>query len=507
MVFSRYAVSFFIILGELTVYFLTAYYFSTLSVPAFIVFIALNFISALVIMNRDTNPEYKASWLAVIILLPFLGLILYLLFYSRRAPKKHLPYIDSIYENINKEERETKNTVVLGDLMERDSHAYGKARAIMNDDGLAKIYSESASRFFESGEDMLDSMLCDLAAAKKYIFLEYFIIDTGYMWDKIHELLVRKAGEGVEVRVMYDDIGSWKSLPARYPKRLISEGIKCQRFGRVNPKISTVHNNRDHRKIMVIDGKVAYTGGINIADEYVNRRCRLGYWKDGGIRVTGRAVEGLLRLFISTWDFTSKSYSDYEHYAKEVVGTTTDGGFYIPFGSGPSPLYTRPVGKNVFLNVINQAEKYVYITTPYLVIDYDLTESLKNAALRGVDVRIITPGTADKKFVKIMTKSAYPFLMEAGVRIYEYTPGFIHEKTLVCDDKYATVGTINLDFRSLVHHYENAVWIYGSPVVRSIRESFLRSVRKSALMDENKMKLTFREKILRTAIKICAPLL
>lgn len=507
MIFSRYAVSFIIILLEIAFYVLLVFRFSFLSLPAFAFLTLLNVLSAIVVINRDSHPEYKASWLAAIVALPYLGLVLYLLFYSRSASKKHLLYIEKINKNLTEDKREMKNSEVLERLDTLDSLASGKARAIMNDDGLAKIYGESNSTFFKSGEDMFESMLSDLREAKDYVFLEYFIIDLGYMWDSIHEILVEKAKEGVEVRVMYDDIGSWKSLPARYPKKLIEEGIKCVRFGRVNPKISTIHNNRNHRKILVIDGKVAYTGGINVADEYINKRKRLGYWKDGGVRIVGRAVEGFLRLFISTWDFTTKSFSDYERYAKTVIPSESDGGFYIPFGSGPAPIYTRPVGKNAFLNVINQAKKYLYITSPYLVIDYDLTESLRNAALRGVDVRIITPAIADKKFVKVMTKSAYPHLMEAGVKIYEYTPGFIHEKTLVSDDKYAVIGTINLDYRSFVHHYENAVWLYGSPTVITAKEEFLKSSEESLLMDSDNVRLTLKEKIIRTAIKIGAPLL
>ena len=507
MIFSRYAVSFIIILMEIAFYVLMTLYFSFLSLPAFAFMTFLNIISAVVVINRDSNPEYKAAWIAAIIALPCLGLVLYLLFYSRSAPKKHLLYFKRINENLTEEKRESKNAEVLESLSKTDSLAYGKAMAIMNDDSLAKIYGESASTFFGSGEEMFKSMLSDLREAKEYIFLEYFIIEQGLMWDSIHEILREKARTGVEVRVMYDDIGSSSTLPASYPKRLFFEGIKCVRFGKVNPRISTLHNNRNHRKILVIDGLVAYTGGINIADEYINEKKRFGYWKDGGVRITGRAVEGFLRLFISTWDLTSRSFSDYESYAHSVRPVDSDGGFYVPFGSGPAPIYTRPTGKNVFLNIINQATKYLYVTSPYLVIDYDLTESLRNAALRGVDVRIITPATADKKIVKIMTKSAYPYLMEAGVKIYEYTPGFIHEKTLVSDDKYAVIGTINLDYRSFVHHYENAVWIYNSKTAVTAKDEFLKSVDSSLLMDCDNVKLKLKEKIIRAAIKIGAPLL
>ena len=272
--------------------------------------------------------------------------------------------------------------------------------------------------------------------------------------------------------------------------------------------MSSVHNNRDHRKICIIDGRVAYTGGVNIADEYVNTKVRFGYWKDGGIMLRGDAVAGLMKQFFSGWDFTVGSISNYSKYLSAVKPAEyIDGGYYLPFGSGPNPIYQRPVGKNAFLNLINQARNYLYITTPYLIIDYDLTEALCNAALRGVDVRIITPGIPDKKKVKVMTKSSYPYLMKAGVKIYEYLPGFIHEKTLVCDDKYAMVGTINLDYRSLVHHFENAVWMYASPTVEIARDEFLKTVDESARMDDNRSRLTPKEWLTKTAIRLFAPLL
>ena len=299
-----------------------------------------------------------------------------------------------------------------------------------------------------------------------------------------------------------------KTLPAHYDRRLNSEGISCIRFAPVSPRIQAAHNNRDHRKILIVDGRVAYTGGINIADEYINKASRFGHWKDGGIRITGNAVMGFLKLFLSAWDFAAGKESFSEKYLENSeISYTGDGGYYIPFGSGPAPIYPRPVGKNVLLNIINQAKRYVYITTPYLIIDYDLTESLCNAACRGVDVRIITPAVADKRLVKVMTKSAYPYLIKHGVKIYEYTPGFIHEKIVVSDDEYAIVGTINLDYRSLVHHFEDAVWIYNSPTVLRIREEFMNTLSLSEKKGERDVRPTLFEWIVRNLIRIFAPLL
>jgi cardiolipin synthase len=299
-----------------------------------------------------------------------------------------------------------------------------------------------------------------------------------------------------------------KTLPHYYEYTLRAEGIKAYRFGKVSPRISSVHNNRDHRKICVIDGRVGYTGGVNIADEYVNERSRFGHWKDGGIRLSGDAVRGLIKGFLSSWDYTARSISDYERFISSVAtADDADGGFYIPFGSGPTPIYRRPVGKNVFLNIINQSRKFIYITTPYLVIDYELTESLCNAAKRGVDVRIITPGIPDKKKIKVMTKSSYPHLLDSGVKIYEYTPGFIHEKTFIADDKYGVIGTINLDYRSLVHHFENAVWMYRTPSVKAAAEAFRETLKVCEEIDGQKAKLHFSEWVVRNAIKFFTPLM
>ncbi|MBE6644533.1 MAG: cardiolipin synthase [Ruminococcaceae bacterium] len=511
--FSRYFISAALILAELVLLGYILFWAYEYSWIALLFFAAVNAAALISLINRDANPEYKVSWLAVITVLPPFGAALYSIFYSRRLSRKNAEFMRRIYDNLDDfrytvDGKATKGEEEFGLLHSELPLAAGKAHAILNDDRLANIYLQSSSRFFSSGEDMFESILEDLSKAKKYVFLEYFIIEEGKMWDRIHALLKQKVREGVEVRLLYDDIGCMKTLPARYDRRLCAEGIKCKRFSPVSPRISTAHNNRDHRKILIVDGRVAYTGGINIADEYINRKKRFGYWKDGGIRIEGEAVLGFLKLFLSSWDFTAGSLSEVDKYSSDVIpAPVSDGGFYIPFGSGPAPVYERPVGKNALLNLINQAEKYLYITTPYLIVDYDLTESLRNAALRGVDVRIITPGVADKKLIKIMTKSSYPYLMRAGVRIYEYARGFIHEKTILSDDLYAIVGTINLDYRSLVHHFEDAVWMCGTPTVRKIREEFIKTVSVSNQKDSKAARLTPLEWIVRNLIRIFAPLL
>lgn len=471
----------------------------------FAIAIAVGLVALVSIINLNANPEYKVTWIVVIMLLPILGPLLYVIFYHRRITKKEERLLNGIFSELNN----YRNGRAVFDMMRRRSPlAAGKARAIMYDDPISEVYTNSSSTFFASGEKYFESLIDDLKGAKSFIFLEYYIVDHGRLWGDIHKILKEKVAEGVEVRMLYDDLGCMRTLDGKYDFQLRAEGINAHIFSKVSPKMSSVHNNRDHRKICVIDGKVGYTGGVNIADEYVNEIERFGHWKDSGIRICGDAVRGLIKEFLSGWDLTTRTVSDYEKYLDQVLPSTyNDGGYYLPFGSGPMPIYKRPSGKNAFLNLINHSRNYIYITTPYLIIDYELTEALCNAAYRGVDVRIITPGIPDKKIIKIMTDSSYPYLLKSGVKIYEYTPGFIHEKTLVADDKYAVVGTINFDYRSFNHNFENAVWMYATPTVDTIKEEVLLILKKCERVDEKKCKLTFREWVIRNGIRLFAPLL
>ena len=461
--------------------------------------------ASLSLINKDTNPEYKVPWVFVIMGIPLFGPLIYVLFYQRRMSRRESKYVSGVVKALSGEGDLSKEFAALEEC---DSAAAGKARAILGDSPITELYRDTSSTFYGKGELFFSALLNDLKQAKSYIFMEYFIVAEGKLWDSIREILLEKAKAGVDVRLLYDDIGCMKTLPSKYPKQLSKQGIKTRRFNEVNPRVSSIHQNRDHRKICVIDGKVGYTGGVNVADEYINEIRRFGYWKDGGIRLEGMAVEGLLKMFVMNWDYSTRTVSDYGALIASVSpAKQPDGGFYLPFGSGPAPLYKRPAGKNAFLNLINQAASYVYITTPYLIIDYDLTEALRNAASRGVDIRIVTPGIADKKIVKVLTKSAYPYLIEAGVKIYEYRPGFVHEKTVICDDTYAVVGTINFDYRSLVHHFENAVWMCRTPTVLDAKAEFLRTLDESEKMDKKKSRLNIRERFFKIIVRIFAPLL
>lgn len=507
-VFSRYALSALAIIIDLALLCLIIFYASSYSIYVFITMVVLDVIVIISIINRDANPEYKIPWIVISLVIPFFGAALYLVFYSRRLSRNDARFLNEIHRSAGIAKQ---NAILLGVEERVDSvpshSARGKATALLADDGIAGVY-RARSEYFPLGEQMLESMLSDISRAEKYVFLEYFIIDEGVMWDKLYAVLREKALHGVDVRVLYDDIGSMKTLPADFPHRLHEDGIHCNRFAKVTPKVSAIHNNRDHRKICVVDGTVAYTGGINIADEYINVTRRFGHWKDGGIRVEGYAALGFTRQFLTMWDFTTGGVSNYSEYFSDVPSLCEhDGGFYIPFGSGPSPVYPRPTCKNAFLNLINQAEHYVYITTPYLIVDHALTEALKCAAMRGVEVIIVTPAIADKKLVKVMTKSSYPTLIGSGVKIYEYLPGFIHEKLLVVDDEYAVVGTINFDYRSLVHHFEDGVWMYATPTIVRIRDSFRETVSVSEEQSSEVARLSFFEWIVKNLVRLFAPLL
>ena len=505
LLFSRYSVCALAIVMEFVIVALVIAAASEVSYAFLALALLVDIAAVVAIINNNANPEYKVTWIVVVMLLPLLGTMLYLIFYRRRMTRKEEHLLAEIINRINSHNEDTP----AFDMMRRRSPlAAGKARAISNDDPLADVYDKTTSVFFSTGEAYFASMIEQLRLAKDFIFLEYYIISDGELWDVIHKILIDKVKEGVEVRVLFDDLGCMRNLPSNYEYTLRREGILAHRFAKISPKMTAVHNNRDHRKICIIDGKVGYTGGVNIADEYVNRLERFGHWKDGGIMLRGDAVGGLMKQFLSGWDFAVGSIGEYGRYFRAVTpAKRPDGGFYIPFGTGPAPIYMRQGGKNAFLNLINQARRYVFITTPYLIIDYDLTESLCNAALRGVDVRIITPGIPDKKNVKVMTQSYYPYLMNAGVKIYEYTPGFIHEKTFVCDDKYAVIGTINFDYRSLVHNFENAVWMYNTPTVEVARDSFIETLEKSEQVDEHRSKLTLREWLTKNAIRLFAPMM
>jgi len=503
LLMSKYGFSIAIILIELFVIFGIILYMSQI---APLVWVSLVFMvsvaTVIAIVNRSMSPESKVTWL-IVTFVPVFGPLLYLMFGERRLSKKELKQLQEL-NSIAFHENNGRQLHLQ--LQETDKSAYGIINALLHMDSNAEVYDQTDSQFFASGEEMWQQMLEDLKRAEKFIFLEYYIVEEGLMWDSMLEILEEKAAQGVEVKMLYDDIGCMVTLPGDYTVYLRSKGIDAHKFNKVIPRMTVAYNNRDHRKILVIDGQISYTGGINLADEYINHIERFGHWKDSGIRIDGPATQAFTRLFLMNWYINRGEISDFDQYHLENQ-TRSGSGLCIPYGSGPKPIYQMKVGKIVYQNLINQAEDFVYITTPYLIIDYDLTEDIKNAAMRGVDVRIVTPFVPDKKLIQLITRGAYPDLLSAGVRIFEYTPGFIHSKQMIVDDRFAAVGTINLDYRSLVHHYENAVLLYKTESIADIHKDFENIFEQSQEIFSDTINPTWYQMLIKEVTQLFAPML
>ena len=504
LLMSKYGFSIIIMLLELFLVFAAFFYFNLL-VPNWLsalVIVSLYIGTILAIVNRNMPPESKVTWLLFAVV-PVFGFLLYLMIGERRLSKKEIQQLEKMD---SMKFREDNSYDLRVELKQENKSAFGIVKSLLSMDHNADVYDGTASQYFSLGEEMFEAILDDLRSAKKFIFLEFYIIDPGVMWNRVLEILVDKVQQGVEVKLLYDDIGCMATLPGDYTKRLRKMGIDAHKFNKVIPRMTVAYNNRDHRKILVVDGQVGYTGGINLADEYINHIVRFGHWKDGGVRLEGRAVKALTRLFLMNWYINRGEITDFDRYhfdSQRVEGK----GLYIPYGSGPKPIYKEQVGKAVYQNIINQAIDYVYITTPYLIIDYDLTEDIKNAAMRGVDVRIVTPFIPDKKLIQIVTRGAYPDLLEAGVKIYEYTPGFIHSKNVISDDELAVVGTINFDYRSLVHHYENAVLMYQTESIADIKQDFEDLFDVSKEISLETLQNSWYQRLLKEIMQLFAPLL
>lgn len=489
--FSKFFIVALLLLLQVALITVFLFTLSTYYTPFMIFCYVLSLFVILYVINKDDPPEFKLPWLMIMLILPLFGLMTYVLFANPRMNRKQMKRLSSIHQETVKFVAPTQehSKEVANRCPEfSDLENYLNKAAYTSGSFSNKI------TYFKSGEEMFPDLLKELESAEKFIFIEYFIIAAGNMWKQIYEILKRKASQGVEVRVMYDDIGNAGLQKTEYYRKLRKECINCCKFNSFHPVISGIYNFRDHRKITVIDGKVAYTGGINIADEYINLDKKLGYWKDTAIKIQGPAVANMTVMFLQLFDVTSKNISDYEKYLAIDYEKFDDEGYVCVFGDGPKPYYKEQVGENVFINMINKAKKYVYITTPYFIIDYALTNALRNAAMRGIDVRIITPHTPDKKIIFNITRSKFPSLLKAGVKFYEYMPGFIHAKSVLVDDELAFVGTINLDYRSLVHHFECGALLYKTPCIKDIKDDLehTMSISKELNLENCKQSLPIR---------------
>lgn len=454
------------------------------------------------ILNTQENPSIKLSWCIVIAVFPLFGAVLY--FFVRydwgyRLEQKVLEVGMKESDIYVPEQRE------LFERIEAEDKCLYNLAKYLRSKGQHTIYANTEVKYFPLGEDMFTEMLVQMEKAEKFIFLEYFAIGPSYMWNTILELLMKKAKQGVDVRVMYDGSNAVTTLPYGYPKQLKKMGIQCKVFSEFHPFVSTHYNNRDHRKILVVDGNVAFTGGVNLQDRYINRKVVYGHWKDTAVMLKGDAAQGFTLLFLQMWNSLEKERI-YEPYMRPVGKEIAGEGYVIPYSD--TPMDTENVGEMVYLDMLNRARDYAYIMTPYLILDNEMTTALCFAAKRGVDVRLILPHIPDKKYAFMLAKSHYKELVGAGVKIYEYTPGFVHAKVFLCDDREAVVGTINLDYRSLYLHFECAAYLYKVPAIADIYKDFEETMQKSQLITmEAVKKQAWWVKLSGHVLKVIAPLM
>lgn len=457
------------------------------------------------IINKYENPEYKVTWLAFMAILPMTTVIMYLIFGHPGLKRKDRKIIEPT--NKIQEELFAINDEEIDDFRSNVPLEYRNVFKYLRKVTRLSTSKDNKTTYYKNGEQFFPDFINCLKEAKEFIFMEFFIIGEGKEWNQIDAILKEKAQQGVEVRLIYDDIGSFGLLPGNYPKKLKKYGIKCYKFNKFKPLISGVYNNRTHRKIAVIDHKYGFTGGMNLADEYANDIVRFGYWKDTMVKVEGRAIANLIATFLQNYDLCTHKISDYAHYVNYDYEKHNGGGYLFAFGDGPGKFGgDEAVGEQNYLNLINVAKRSIWISTPYLIPPYRLMEGLRNAAKRGVEVNLFVPGIPDKKAVYWMAKCDFHILTEAGVNIYIYTPGFNHEKECLVDDVLAFVGTINFDFRSLTHHFECGIDIYNDPCLKDIKQDFLEMQMQSQLVEKT-YKVNIFQRIIVSIFKLFRTLL
>lgn len=516
LLFSRAIVAGIAIITQVVALILVVARFGSYFVYFYAGCLVLSAITVFWILVGRTNPAYKIVWIVPILLFPIFGGIFYLLLRGSRTGSKISRRVNRLPIRMAKLLQQDGG--VEEELATLDRGAANQSRYIYRQ-AYSPVYKNTATQYLTPGERAFDRIKEELLKAERYIFLEFFIIEDGVMWRTILDILKSKVAMGVDVRVIYDDLGCMLTLPYGYDRVLRAEGIKCVPFNPVSPILSSRSNYRDHRKILVIDGRVAFTGGINLADEYINARVKHGHWKDAAIVLDGDAAWSFTVMFLLVWGLLNDTKEDYQKFkpmsvkGKPEEEKRREGksggmapGFVQPYTD--SPIDEETVGETVYLNMIGAAREYLYINTPYLILDNEMITALCSAAKRSVDVRIVTPHLGDKWFIHMVTRENYIPLIEAGVKIYEYVPGFIHSKTFVSDDEIATVGTVNLDFRSLYLHFECGVWLYRTGSVMEVKEDFLNTLAVcKPITGEDCLRRPWHRKLLGSLLRIFAPLM
>ena len=465
-----------------------------------VVFTAL---MVLYLINSRIDPTAKITWLVIIMLFPVFGVLLFCFIQSdlgHRLLKVRTHDLALETHTLVSQDAQTQE-----ELAEEDQGAAALAGYVYRKGGFP-IYRHTRTTYFPLGENKFEEMLRQLKHAEHFIFLEYFIVKEGTMWDQILDILIQKAKEGVEVRVMYDGTCEFSLLPSDYPKRLNALGIQCKVFARLTPFLSSYYNYRDHRKILVIDGHTAFTGGVNLADEYINKTVKYGHWKDTAIMLEGAAVKSFTLMFLQMWNIDEKDPEFEKFLSSPIRMPESSEGYVMPYGC--IPLNGDKIGEQVYIDILNRAKKYVYIMTPYLILDGEMENALKFTAERGVEVKLILPGIPDKRYAWSLAKTHYNALLDAGVKIYEYTPGFVHAKVFVSDDHEAVVGTINLDYRSLYHHFECAAYLYDTDCIPAIKEDIRETLLKCRMVTYESIKTEkWTLKMMGYLLKALAPLM
>ncbi|MCK9547289.1 MAG: cardiolipin synthase [Sphaerochaeta sp.] len=463
---GRLFISAILIVFQLTILFIIFSYAQN-NTPWIQILSTLSIIMTLVVVVRDLNPAYKIGWMLLFMFLPLYGGIFYVLFGNRRLNRRlraRLEQLNVVYQK-GVEGGSYSDLLPMRALDSYSSTLARQAQYIVNITGYP-VWSNTEVEYFPSGEAWLIDLLEEMGKAKSFIFLEFFIVAEGEVWDSILAVLLDRLRRGVRICLMFDDVGSLFTVESHFDTRLRALGIEVVAFNPLRAHLNSRLNSRDHRKVVVIDGNIGYTGGVNIADEYANRLLRFGHWKDTAVKLKGDAVWSLSQMFLQLWAFSTGKSENFAAHRPTITARTD--GFVQPFSD--NPLDDDNVAENAYIQIISTAKRYVWITTPYLILDNEMITALRIAAQSGVDVRIITPHIPDKKYVFSVTRSYYRVLLNAGVKIYEYTPGFLHAKMFVSDDRVAIIGTINMDYRSFYLHFENGVVFYGSSVIRKVSD-------------------------------------
>lgn len=473
LIFSRFLLFFILILLQVFLVVALYGYLENLLPYTTVIHMVFTFAMVLYLFNSGMDSSAKLTWMFLIALFPFTGSVL--LFFTR-FNFGHRALKEKVHENLLESRSVLSEDLSALRYLESEDPAEKALHAYLNRNGSFPVYTGTSCTYYPSGEEAFHALLQALSKAKRYIFLEFFIIEEGLLWGQVLEILIKKAREGVDVRILYDGMNEVFHVPSGYDRLLQREGIAAKIFAPIRPTVSSHYNYRDHRKILVIDGVTAFTGGMNLSDEYINETPRFGYWKDCALRLTGPAANSFTLMFLQLWN-VGESSSDYSpcrlnaplSFSEEPSSARPEGAV-IPFSD--CPLDSDKVGETVFLDILYRATRYVHIMTPYLILDGELEAALKYAAARGVEVSLILPGIPDKKTAYALAKSHYASLLSSGVKIYEFVPGFVHAKVMISDDLRAVVGTINLDYRSLYHHFECAAYLYKTPCLRDIENDF-----------------------------------